>query len=337
MATASAEVVVAATERDYARLGAFVSAALALPGVCTSVAAAGSVQEYDFQYSHTRYAESDNRMRVQIDQLSLGVPLGARFDARLNATRDIMSGAMPVFNRPDAAGDPVQVITRATTIHDTRKALDARLNYYQNNTTVGIGAGTSDEDDYDSRFYSLSLRHELNQKMSTLEAGFSYSDDDVRSVLRSEVGGKKRRRELMLGWTQILDANSLAQVNLEHTKSEGFLSDPYKRVFINGTGVRADTRPEDRDQWAILGRYKRYLRNLSGALQFDYRYSTDDWGIQSHTFETSFDKALGKGWHVKPRVRYYSQSEPIFIASISALHRAMVCSRATTDWRLSAL
>ncbi len=305
-------VVVAATERNRDRLSAFVGAALALPGVSTPVSAATPLQEYDFQYSHARYDESDNRMRVQVDQLSLAFPLGSRFDARIDATRDIMTGATPVFNRPDADGNPVQVITRATTIHDTRKALAGGLNYYLGDTTVGARVGTSDEDDYDSNYFSLNVRQDLNNRNSTLEAGFSYSDDDVGSALRSDVGGKKRRQEYLLGWTQVLDATSLLQVNLGYTKSEGFLSDPYKRVFISGTGVRADARPEDRDQWAMLGRYKRYLRNLSAAFQFDYRYSTDDWGIQAHTFETSLDKALGRGWHVKPRVRYYSQSDADF-------------------------
>ncbi len=39
---------------------------------------------------------------------------------------------------------------------------------------------------------------------------------------------------------------------------------------------------------------------------------TDDWGVDSNTFDFSYRFKLNKGYYIQPRLRYYQQSEADF-------------------------
>ena len=207
----------------------------------------------------------------------------------------------------------VQQVISPTPFDDRRVAVDAKVNYYRGDTTVGLGLGISDERDYRSNFFSLDLRQDLNQKSTTLALGFSLADDKVMPVNDPGFIGDKQTLQYLVGVTQILDKASLVQVNLTYANASGYLTDPYKQVFVlESNAAIPEQRPDERGQRNLLGRYVRFLPALDAALHLDYRYSWDDWGVTANTLETSWIQTLGRGWQATLGVRYYSQGEADF-------------------------
>ncbi|MFH0342022.1 MAG: DUF3570 domain-containing protein [Chromatiales bacterium] len=131
------------------------------------------------------------------------------------------------------------------------------------------------------------------------------------------------------GLTQILNNNALLQTSLGYIRSTGFLENPYKVVevafidptqqFLEPLGVFTgqvqallEQRPEVRNQWTWDARYVQYVEPLNAALHLGYRFYSDDWGIDAHTFESSWGQPVGGGWTITPWVRYYSQDAADF-------------------------
>ncbi len=148
-----------------------------------------------------------------------------------------------------------------------------------------------------------------------------------------------------LGLTQVLTENSLLEATLGYTRSSGYMSNPYKAVgalfvdpnqyqgqdtttidgvnYVNDTGAPSnilsgnmftflEKRPTLRNQFNVGSRFVQYIKPLNAALHFDYHFSSDDWGITSHAFESDWVQPMGYGWTVTPRVRYYSQDAASF-------------------------
>lgn len=313
-------------------------AAIALPGVEDVSAADASYFDINSQFS--RYSESNNRMQVDVYQASAFIPISSNWDLKVNGVTDIVTGASPVLYLPGNAGKPFMVMSGAS-IHDVRDAVDITANYKHQQGSFAVGLGRSTENDYTSNFFSLDNRLDLNNKNTTLETAYSFSSDSVWAIdhcpphclgdtntsgqyKRPGVGGDKSTHQGLIGMTQILDKNSLLQTNLTYTFNEGYLSDPYKVVYTPWVttpypgysdfgGYSHDTRPGNRHQVAILTRYVRHFNQLnSAAVHLDYRFYTDNWGIQAHTFEAAWIQPLLSQWQLIPRVRYYSQNSADF-------------------------
>jgi hypothetical protein len=335
---------------------ALTGAALALPGIAGKASAAAPSAKIDLEGGFFYYDEGDGRVQVRTLQQGLVAPLGDDFDITLNAVRDAISGASPVYNVPELScpgglvlqprSTGAQTLTgasgggasplpplpggmpyagsgcRTTRVHqvisptafdDLRGAVDLKVNHYHGDTVLGVGVGASRESDYTSNYLTLDLRRELDDRLTTLALGFGIADDEVSPVDEPGFGGDKTTTQAFVGVTRVLDRSSQLQVNLTRTSNRGYLTDPYKEVYVlfpNETVPEA--RPDERQQWNLLGRYVRYFSSLGSALHFDYRYTWDDWGIEAHTVEGSWVQKLGDGWQLTPAVRYYGQRQADF-------------------------
>ncbi|MFZ2725517.1 MAG: DUF3570 domain-containing protein, partial [Methylococcaceae bacterium] len=321
-------------------------AALALPLMQT--ANAGRVDENyhtDFQYGH--YSESNQRMSVDIFEGSLSAPIGKAITASLNVVQDVISGASPVYNQRDAKGHIQQVISGASghaltsgasckaSICDERTAVTPTFTYAFDNASVGLSGGYSTENDYTSRYVSSNLSWDINKKLTTLNFSASGAFDELNPTAyeggfmrNRECGDKcsKTSQQYLFGISQILDKHSLIQSNMTFAYHNGFLSDPYKQVTMAHTLAWSPTpfyypvdehRPRERFEWAWLTQYVRHFGNLNdAALHIDYRFSDNDWAIQSHTAELSWHQPIAAGWQIVPRVRYYSQNAANFYQAI---------------------
>lgn len=320
----------AVTEEKKVRTtcAALTAAALSLPGIA-SVAEAADAQYIDLDTQFSRYEESGNRMKIDVYQASAMIPVNDRLNFKINGVKDLISGASPIFYKPQ--GSKVVQVMSGASIRDERDAVDLNGNYNYGKGIVGLNVGRSSENDYNSTYFSLDNRYDFNNKRTTLATGYSFSSDNVWAVnhvngsmvRRPEVGGEKYTHQGLLGITQILDKNSLLQSNLTYTHNQGYLSDPYKAVYTpwvttpypeyNQPGYSHDTRPQDRDQFAVLLRYVRHFGSLnSAALHLDYRFNADTWGINAHTFEATWIQPIVSDWQLTPRVRYYSQNSADF-------------------------
>ena len=367
MVTVSVEADVAVTKGGSrpAVWAVFSGAALALPGMLPSAVADVAPLDYSLDTNFSRYAESVGRMKVDIYQAAATLPINDRFSLKFNGVKDVVTGASPVG--PAAAGahhckgprlgSMVQCMSGAS-ISDVRDAVDVTASYYMDAATLDVNAGRSSENDYTSDFFSVNNRWSLNDKQTTLAAGYSFSADHVwemvaidgSKVRAANVGGAKETNQGILGLTQILDKDSLLQANLTYSYSGGYLSDPYKYVYAPWTscfgfncqatqasaypGFIRDTRPGSRNQ---IGMLLRYVRNFSAlnaaALHVDYRFYADTWGIDSHTFEFSWVQPVIDGWLLTPRLRYYTQNSADFYNVM--FNSASATGYYSSDYRLA--
>ena len=361
--TVRVEVVVAATKSDA--IQALTAAALALPGMLppAEAAQASNKPEIDFQYGH--YQESSERISVDIYQGLAVLPVSKALETQGSWVVDTFSGATPVLTMPasvaqatsgasgingvddsktvTAGEQAVQVMTGAST-RETRYGLDLGFSYFLDNLTLHASGGRSEEPDYLSHAYHVGVDWEFNQKLNTLSLGFGQNFDQVEPTTRPLSEGKTEHH-IQLGFSQILSKKSLLRLSAGYTHSSGYLSNPYKKVFIQGlaagsslqsggfNNVFYENRPDRRDQWSVSLGYIQYFSMPDSALHLDYRYFTDNWNIASHTFEAVYYQPLAKGWMLTPRLRYYSQTEADFYQDFYVAPR--MDNHYSSDFRLA--
>ena len=280
--------------------------------------------------------------------------------------RSITVGASPVINRQillnkklipliqnddgtviGKSAQPVHILSTASP--ETRKQGDFKLGYEWDEAALDVGGGVSIENDYESRFGNINGRWDLNQKLTTLNLGLSYTNSDTSAIIDHDASpyltktayleqientgvsqilhGKRQDWATNFGLTQILNKAALIETSFGYTRSTGYMENPYKAmtvVFVDPdqqaqrlTGdVRAllEQRPDERNQWTLDTRYIQYIGALDAALHVNYRYFQDDWGIKAHTFEADWVQPIGNSWTITPRIRYYSQDAANFYA-----------------------
>ncbi len=320
-------------------------AALALPGLMQTATAGRTEEDYsaDFQYGH--YQESNRRMNVDVFDGALSAPIGKSMTANVGILRDIIAGASPTHNEKDANGKVHQVMSGASanwcgqTICEQRDQITGGLTYFLDKASVNVGGGFSREQDYTSRFFNSNVSIDLNKKLTTLNFGGSMAFDEIKpspgawgtAVAPSDQPADAVTQDLASNWaygytnhktsqnylvgvSQVLDKNSILQSNVTFGYSDGFLTDPYKKVFIESLGGPInEKRPGHRFEWALLEQYVRHFDKLNNAaLHVDYRFASNDWGVDSHTFEVSWHQPIVDDWQIIPRVRYYSQTKANF-------------------------
>lgn len=264
---------------------------------------------------------------------------------------------------------------------ETRVAQDLNFRYQFDHWDLALGAGYSDEPDFQSRFGSLNLSHELAGGLATVFGGYSYTQNDVsRSTDGSsghQHGGghdhgdtviipldeQNELHSLSAGFSRILDRHTWWQSTLSFSHQGGYLSNPYKLVYIRGeltadeyydisqldhtstdfsaftdlevAGIELfrERRPERRRQWSLGNRLNRHFPGIDASVAADYRYYRDDWGVRSHTVDLTLYKALPRGFTLTPRLRYYSQTSADFFAPYFLTPRAD--GLYSSDYRLS--
>lgn len=230
------------------------------------------------------------------------------------------------------------------TFKDTRIALNVAWERpIAKDLTMVLGGNVSTEYDYKSFAVNSSLAKDMNRGNTTWSAGLSLGFDTVDPVggkpiafgVMQEAGGVQLRDgssdskmlvDVMFGVTQVIDENSLFQVNYVLSQSSGYLTDPYKIISVIDpvTGrpmfqnvaqptlptVVYENRPDSRLKHSIFGQYKRYIGG--DVLDTSYRLMVDDWGITSHTIDLRYRWAFAGTQYVEPHVRFYQQSAADF-------------------------
>jgi hypothetical protein len=298
-------------------LAALTAAAMALPGVHARAADPPGENPWTLEATHVEYSESGSRMNVRINQASAVLPVGDAFQLKFNGIQDLMSGASPVFNAPGPGGKPLQVLTGAS-VRDNRKAGDIGASASFGDNQLTLRQGWSHENDYKSTWTSLEGRHDFNRKNTTLAAGVAYADDGVSSHNAPDDFRTRIKRDFFVGVTQLLDERSLVQLSLEYSYSNGFLSDPYKLVFVQTGGLAPDSRPGQRRQTAATAKYLTFVPAIDSALEATASLSRDGWGVRSGRLELQWKKELPAEWLINAGARYYAQSAADFYAPLYA-------------------
>jgi len=239
--------------------------------------------------------------------------------------------------------------TQRYPLTDTRKSFNAALTIrdkYRNELALGVSY--SREMDYQSNGLSAAYLLFLDQsKNRSINFGFAYLDDKTQIVYNSieqasfledqlitEFGDNviPRKKEkiqslaLELGFTQVISPSMTFDVTLFGTKDSGYLSNHYLRIIRHFDGndnniaetdeffLAADSRPDDRTSYGTkLSLATQPWSWLTG--QFSYRFYSDDWGVNSHTFANSLSFEVIDGLFITPEFIWYQQTNADFYRS----------------------
>ena len=265
----------------------------------------------------TSNGQSSERYDVESQQFRAATRLGPQADLTADVTVETMSGASPWFIIPNSKGAPVQVMSGAS-IHDFRQALQLRANQRFGAVTGSVLGGFSNERDYRGANGGLEGSWDLNNKLTTLSGGAGYTHDEVDPTEGQSVRFPTRIAHAnnyevngYAGLAQVLGGETVLQSSVSFTYQNGYLSDPYKLVYVAGNTVD-DARPGNRRELAWITRLRQNVAALDAVVHLDYRYYHDDWGITAHTAELAWYQTLPRSWALVPRVRWYSQSAADF-------------------------
>lgn len=216
--------------------------------------------------------------------------------------------------------------------------------------TFNAGLDISTEYDYQHLGLNAGVTRDFNQRNTTLSLAVALGKDKVKPVGNvptpfaqmtdavdddDDVGNRgadsedKDVLDVLFGVTQVLGRHTLLRVNYSYSDSSGYLTDPYKILSVvdpvtgepivrtpppgveGPTGVYLfEHRPDSRTR---QGLYTELRHDFSGkVLQVGYRYSTDDWEVDSHTLEGRLRFPLGGNSYLEPHLRYYTQSAASF-------------------------
>jgi hypothetical protein len=187
----------------------------------------------------------------------------------------------------------IDVITTASPYTEERTQYSLSADYLRGNTMMSVGFTSSEESDFDSSTYNLSIAQDMFGDLTTLTLSYAYGEDTVG---RSDDPGFFRdntRQHYGIGVTQILTRNLISALNFEVITDEGFLNNPYRSVrYLDagsavGYSFEPELYPHTRTSNALGIRAKYYLP-YRAALEVQYRFFTDTWDIDGHTASIAY-------------------------------------------------
>jgi hypothetical protein len=282
------------------------AAALLLPGVQAQAASAPENGSITLGYLDYRDSQSGlDRINVHAPSVSVLAPLAGVWAIGGTLVSDDVSGASPRYH---------SAVSGASRMSDHRTAADVAVTRYFERGSLQAGVAYSNERDYLSRALSLQGTLESLDKNTSWTVGLGYADDHINPVNNVVTGERRRTPSVLLGVTQVLGVNDIAQLTATYSQGDGYFSDPYKAL---------DNRPRSRDQSTLLARWNHHLAN-GDTSRLSYRYYRDSFGIRAHTLGAEYVRPLANGWTATPELRLYTQSaasfyyDPVYDAVLGA-------------------
>jgi len=215
----------------------------------------------------------------------------------------------------------VDVIALASEYTERRTEYTLGADYLQEGSILSFGFTRSTENDFEANTVSFSISQEFFGGLSTVNMGYSRGWDTIGRTGDPEFEEEADRQNFRLGLSQVITKNSLLGLDLEAITNEGFLENPYRQNrFIDPEDpsnflYQPEDYPETRTSVAVAARYLHYLP-YRASIRGEYRYFSDSWEINAHTFELAYVHPIGQHWTLEGSTRYYLQNEAEFYSDL---------------------
>jgi hypothetical protein len=286
-------------------------ATLLLPGLATlaatastSAAAETAPEKTTIAVKYGSYSDSQpgwDRIKATAPQVYVQAPIAGDWSIEASGVVDNVSGATPYAHTQKSGASSGGKLGMS----DERKAGDVKITRYMARSALSASVAYSNENDYQSTALGLDARWSSDDNNRTWTLGFGAASDTIdntASGINTAINEHKNTQEFMGGITQVLTPTDIVQFNLTRGVGSGYFNDPYKSY---------DLRPNQRDTWIALARWNHYLEPFDASLRTSYRYYSDTFGVQSHTFGQDWVQPVGK-LTFTPGLRYYSQQAANF-------------------------
>ncbi|MEC9407093.1 MAG: DUF3570 domain-containing protein [Pseudomonadota bacterium] len=333
--------------------GAAAIACLALPTLAT----AAEPGEWDIDTAVLFYSETDRVSAVE-PVISATRNFANDKKLNLKLVYDALTGASPsgavpssqvqTYTRPSGQGSYTTAageIPLDDTFRDSRIAVSGGWSQPALGGTGSIGFNVSSEYDYVSLGLNTGYAYDFAKNNATVSIGLGYAADTIEpeggvplegsclfgasassgcsetsfDATRRDTSEDKNTLDLLLGYTQVLGKNTVAQVNFTLSQSDGYHTDPFKLVSVvdtdnsegNGIGEPErhihELRPDSRSKSGVFFRVKHMFFGRD-VLDASYRFQSDDWGMASNTIDLRYRWVIGNNKAITPHLRYYDQS-----------------------------
>lgn len=225
----------------------------------------------------------------------------------------------------------IDVELTASEYKEERKQKSLSLDYLRNKSTYSAGVINSEESDYTADTSYFSIAQDMFGDLTTVSLTYKRGWDNVFRNLKELDGTKINdpvfgtqstdRRGYSLGMSQILTRNLILGLNYEVQTDEGYLNNPYREVRYadpldpRGWALQREIYPRTHTSNAVSARLKYYLP-WRAALDGQYRFFSDTWGIAAHTLEFNYTHPAWKRWIFDGKLRYYRQSAADFYGDL---------------------
>jgi hypothetical protein len=219
----------------------------------------------------------------------------------------------------------VDVLSTASPYKERRTQKSLSADYLNGKTTYSAGYIASDEPDYHAKTGFFSVSESMFGDLTTVSFGGTRGWDKVfehihaSTVNTFDFKGDADRRNWQVSLSQILTRNWLMSLNFETSQSDGYLQSPYRSArYLAADGsvqAEAEVYPDTRTGNAASLQLKYYLP-WHAALDGNYRFYKDTWGILAHTFGIGYTQPLFNSWTFDLNARYYRQRAANFYSDL---------------------
>lgn len=226
----------------------------------------------------------------------------------------------PAIDAPPGSQEAVDAITTAS------RPISANANPYEDyvkarnsiETTANyrgysLGYYVSVESDYFAQMITLGYQHGFMGDNLTVSTAGSYSWDSIEPLEDNDtqtVPDYRRTLHANVVATQVLTRGTSLRVGGEVNRVNGLQHDPYRNVYVAGSNV-PEHHPNERIRRDLFMGLNQYINNKS-SINVDYRYYSDDWGIDSHAMGVKLNQYITNDLVFRYRYRYYTQAGAMF-------------------------
>jgi hypothetical protein len=214
----------------------------------------------------------------------------------------------------------IDVVTQASPYKERRTQYSLSADVIHGKSTYSGGYINSKENDYRSKTAFMSVSQDMFGDLTTLSFSATRGWDMVGMRGNTAFQKPLDRSNWAVGLTQVLTRNLLGSLNIETSESEGFLNNPYRQVryrdalSASGFSRQLERYPHTRTGNAAALELKYYLP-WRAAVDGNYRYYKDTWGIRGNTFRLGYTQPW-RNWTFEGHARYYTQNHADFYSDL---------------------
>lgn len=215
----------------------------------------------------------------------------------------------------------IDVVTTASAYTEERVQNSLSVDFLQGKTLMSAGYTTSVENDFDASTFSFNMSQDMLGDLTNISMGVSFGSNIITKTGDSTFEETMDSRGFHIALSQVVSKNLIMSTVIEVISDEGFLNNPYRSVrYLDGTvpqgySYQAEVYPNTRTSNAFAIRGKYYLASKS-SIGVGYRWFSDSWGIDSNTFELSYQTAMWDDFIFEVSYRAYDQTAASFYSDL---------------------
>jgi len=210
----------------------------------------------------------------------------------------------------------IDVVTTASKYSEKRVQNSLSVDVLHDKTLMSVGYSSSIENDFDASTFSFNMSQDMFGDLTNIGMGVSFGSNIITKTGDSTFKETMDSRGFHISVSQVVSKNMIISSVFEVISDEGFLNNPYRSVRYldavpKGYSYQSEVYPNTHTSNAFAIRAKYHLPSKS-AIGAGYRIFSDSWGVESNTFELSYQTAMWKDYIFEASYRAYAQTSANF-------------------------